>query len=384
MSRNSRVLDRYLQRWREQGLVDADLEGRLRESSAELDRSGVSNVLRSALAMLGGALILAGLTLVVGENWMALHRFAKLVGWGALLLAFLVGSRDLERRFPDRQALAEALALVAGGWVLAGIALVAQIYHLSAREPNGIWLWVALVLPAAWLMKRRATAAVLFSAITIGLALEVGEKGSIVHANTVEGPWLWLAIPLLAGTAVSVLPHPWPGLRSWVGAWTFAASQGFLLVLGSMHEGDRSDLGTGWIVAAAGLLLGLVVPARVLPWDAVTSRLLMALSLIPWVVLGHRYDRESALDFVAIAVAWIAQLVVAVLIIRAGARSGSRAWVNLGYLAVFAGVLTRYFDFFGDYLEGGAALAVTGFLLLFVLYALEKARRRTLHAEVAA
>ncbi len=75
---------------------------------------------------------------------------------------------------------------------------------------------------------------------------------------------------------------------------------------------------------------------------------------------------------------------IAILVIRAGARRGSGSWVNLGYLALLAGILTRYFDFFRDYLEGGTALALTGILLLFILYALEKARRRTLRREVPA
>jgi uncharacterized membrane protein len=96
------------------------------------------------------------------------------------------------------------------------------------------------------------------------------------------------------------------------------------------------------------------------------------------VLLGSQYDSGSWLDRVAVGIAWIVQLAVAVLVIRAGARSGSESWVNLGYLALLAGILTRYFDFFGDFLEGGAALALTGLLVLFVLYALEKARRRTL------
>lgn len=81
--------------------------------------------------------------------------------------------------------------------------------------------------------------------------------------------------------------------------------------------------------------------------------------------------------------AWIFQLGVALLVIRAGARSGSFEWVNAGYAALLAGVTTRYFDFFGNYLEGGTALALTGLLLLVVLYGLESARRRTLRKEAA-
>lgn len=383
MSRDLKVLDRHLRHWREQGLVDAELDARLRASSEALDRSGVSNVLRTALALLGGALVLAGLTLVVAENWMALPRGVKLAGWAIFLAAFVAASEEAGRRFPDRPALSEAFALAAGGWVLAGIALVSQIYHLDSRPPNGIWLWVALVLPAAWLLPRRATAAILFAGFVAGLTMEVLEKNSLAHANTIEGPWLWLAIPLLAGIAISFLPRPWPGLRAWLGAWTFAAGQVFLLVLGAVQGLDRSDLGRAGILAAAGLLAAVALPRRVLSWDALTSRILIAATLLPWSMLGERYDKGALVDGVAIGVAWVAQFAAAILVIRAGARTGSRAWVNLGYLAVLAGVVVRYFDFFGDFLEGGAALALTGAMLLFIVFALEKARRRTLHAQAA-
>jgi uncharacterized membrane protein len=97
--------------------------------------------------------------------------------------------------------------------------------------------------------------------------------------------------------------------------------------------------------------------------------------------LGFEYD-AGTIRTTAVGLAWIVQLVIAVLVIRAGAQRGSESWVNLGYLALLAGILTRYFDFFGDYLQGGFALALTGGLLLFILYALERSRRRTLQREV--
>ena len=384
MSRDLKALDRHFRHWRQQGLLDAETEARLRQSSGELDRSAAGGIVRTAVALLGGLLVLAGLTLVVAENWMRLHRGVKLAGWALLLAALLTASEMAARRFPDRRALSEALALAAGGWVLTGIALVAQIYHLDSRPPNGLWLWLALVLPAAWLLERRATAFVLFAAAVSALTLEIGERDSFIHADSAEGPWLWLAVPLLAGVAVSFVPHPWTGLRSWTGAWTFFASQSMLLVLGATGEMDETDLGRAAIVVAAGLVAALALPKRVLPWDALTSRLLIAGSLLPWSLLGQQYDKTAVIDIAAIGVSWIAQLAVAILVIRAGARMGSRTWVNLGYVAVLAGLVVRYFDFFGDFLEGGAALVLTGLMLLFVVYALEKARRRTLHVEARA
>src|SRR6185295_14693684 len=107
MGRELKLLERHFCHWREGGLIDAALEERLRLSSLQLDRQGVSTVLRTALALLGGMLVLAGLVLIVAENWMALHRGVKLAGWAALLVGFLLGSHELGRRFAARTALAE-------------------------------------------------------------------------------------------------------------------------------------------------------------------------------------------------------------------------------------------------------------------------------------
>lgn len=386
MTRDMKVLERHFRHWRERGLVSGELEAGLRGASEDLTRRSAGTVVRTALGGLGGGLLLAGLVLIIAENWEALDRGVKLGGWALLQVGFLLAAHHLGRRWPDRPYLGEALTLVAGGWVLAGIALVSQIYHLNSRPPNGIWFWLLLVLPAAWLLERRAAAAVVFVALVFGLSLEVGQDDSWFRAREAASPWLWLALPLLAAGLASWLPQKVGFVRAWVGAWVFVSANVFLLVFGAVQELDRSSLGRAWGLAVAGLLFALALPERTLPqaWDGVTSRLVLLTTLLPWIVMGSRYDRGGVLDELAVGLSWIVQLGVAILVIRAGAKGGAESWVNLGYLSLLAGILTRYFDFFGDYLEGGATLALTGALMLFVLYALEKARRRTLRGEVSA
>jgi uncharacterized membrane protein len=159
-----------------------------------------------------------------------------------------------------------------------------------------------------------------------------------------------------------------------------------MLVFGAVQKLDRTTLGGAWLVVGTAIIMALALPRRALPsaWDGLTSRLVLAIALLPWVLIGSAYDEGAVIDTLAVGLTWFLQLALAVLVIRSAARAGSTTWVNLGYLAVLAGVLTRYFDFFGDYLDGGIALALTGMLLLFILYVLEKARRRTLAKEVAA
>jgi uncharacterized membrane protein len=381
VARDLKVLDKHFARWREAGLVSAELEAQLRAASRDLSRRSAGTAVRVALACLGGGLLLAGLTLIVAENWQALPRGLKLVGWAALQLTLLLGS-DRLARVPGQRALSGALTLVAGGWVLAGIALVSQIYHLDSRPPNGIWLWLALVLPGAWLLERGSAAAVVFVALLTGLFMEAFEKDSWMHATHPDGPWLWLGLPALAGGIVSWLPRPAVLLKRLQGAWVFGASMFFLLVLGAAQELDSSSLGPAWIPAGLGVAALLALPLRLLPWDPTTSRLFVAGSLVPWVLMGAQYDAGRLPDRLGVGLSWVLQLALAVLVIRAGARGGAESWVNLGYMALLAGIVTRYFDFFGDYLEGGAALALTGVLLLGALWLLARSRRRTLATEL--
>ena len=384
MSYEESVLDRHFRHWREQALLGPELEVHLREASRGLARSRAGSVVRTALGLLGGALLLAGLILVVAENWPALPVWLKLSGWVVILALVLLGACVSERS-DARSALGEGLALVACGWTLGGIALVSQIYQLDARTPNGIWMWLALVLPAAWVLRSRAVSVAIFVALTCALALEAGASDSLVFARHPEGPWLFLAIPWLAASLVSWLPRPWTALRGWVGAWSFLAAQGFLLVLGAIQAGDRSGLWRAWILVVPGLLAALLFPRRLFPesWDATTARLFAAGTLVPWLILGAQYDATSMKDIIGVTVAWLVQPALAVLVIRTGARGGSRGWVNLGYTALLIGIVTRYFDFFGRYLEGGTALIGTGIVLLAVLYLLERSRRRTLRKGVA-
>ena len=368
------------------GLLTSEQEQSLRRASSNLDRGEANLIVRTALGALGGGLLLAGLVLIVAENWAALPRFVKLGGWAGLQCAFLYLAHDLGARFKDRPYLAEAAAFVSGGWVLAGIALVSQIYHLNSRPANGVWFWLVLTLPAAWLLERHSTAVVLSVGLTAALVLEADTRGSWLYAPQSANPWLFVSIPILVSALSSCLPHRAVLIPGWVGAWVFFVSNVFLLVFGAAQELGRTTLDGAWILVTGGVLAALVWPRRCLPevWGPVTSRLVPLLTLLPWCLMGSDYEKGALADSAAVGLSWIVQLGLAVLVIRAGARAGATGWVNVGYLALLAGILTRYFDFFGAYLEGGTALAATGVLILFVLYSLEKARRRSVSREVSA
>lgn len=380
MSSERAVLRRHLRHWQERGLVGEEQAGALLAASEELLRRNASRLVLGALAVLGAGLVLAGAGLLLAQHWLELHRFAKLGGWALLQVAFTVLAFDLGRRVPDRPALAEAAALVAGGLLLVGISLVAEIYHLDGRTANSLWLWAALVLPMSFVLERRAPAGVFGAALLAALLFEVFEPGSPVKARDVDGPWLWLALPLVAAGVAAWLPRAPQALAGVAGGWAFGFTQLALLVFGAAQDLDGSDLGRAWAVALAGLGWALWRPHDVLgaTLSVAEWRGLLVGSLAPWLLVGPGYEPGSPVDAAAVAVAWVVQLAAAVLVVRAGARAQAAGWINAGYAGVALGILVRYFDFFPNALEGGLALLVTGLLLLAVLFALERSRRLAL------
>src|SRR5688572_32938794 len=128
--KDASVVDRYLAHWRRLELLSAEQELQLRAAGAP-PAPGSGAALRTTVAVLGGALLLAGLVLVVAENWAALPPWAKLSGFALVHAALVAAAATFERRSVPH--LAEALALAACGWVMAGIALVSQIYQLESR-----------------------------------------------------------------------------------------------------------------------------------------------------------------------------------------------------------------------------------------------------------
>ncbi len=143
------TLKKDIARWEASGFVDGATANVLRRDAETFPRGGVS--FGQILSVLAAALIGAAILLIIAANWEAFPRIARVVMIFLLILGGYVGGAMLKAR--GNIGFGEALWLLAAISFGAGIALVAQMYHVSGDETQAILTWCAGTALAALVLR---------------------------------------------------------------------------------------------------------------------------------------------------------------------------------------------------------------------------------------
>jgi uncharacterized membrane protein len=177
-----------------QGVLTADAADKLRSHYGPPERATGRRWAVLLFGILGGALIGAGIILVLAHNWDDMNRpMRAAVSFLPLVTALLLAGFVLWKHAsspPWRDGVGAYWALSIG----ATISLVAQTYHISGDFPAFILTWSLAALPIVYILES-TIAAMLFA---VGITTWVGS----VHWLDRNPLWFW---PLLA----LVLPHLW-------------------------------------------------------------------------------------------------------------------------------------------------------------------------------
>ena len=135
-----------LAKWREDGLI-SDEAARKIAARYDIDLSG-ANERRSFILKLVAYLFLAlSLFTLVGANWEELPRALRLIILLGILAAVNFSGVWAQKNGKETQA--TTLFFLGNFCYGAAIVLVAQIYHLGERMPNGVLLWAVGALALA-------------------------------------------------------------------------------------------------------------------------------------------------------------------------------------------------------------------------------------------
>lgn len=386
-----------------QGLIDAGTQTALRSLAQEEEKGrGVLN-LAAVLGWLGAAVAALGVILLVSANWASIPDALKLGGLVGLLAAAHGTALWIRFSGSDLHRTAEALHFLGAALFLAGIGLVAQIYNLDERPPNGVLLWLVAILPLAVLLRSPAISLlVIFATLlwahmegdfssspvrmprysfTCNLMLEIGMGAALVGFSAL----LRDAEPRIAG------------LMRGVGAFVLFASL-YLLTFYRHFSGLEGD---GSPVLPAGFLLlgaaGLAVGARRLAPESAWFRdrlvVLMALALLvsggalaadlgvvprgeDLIFFNFGWNRTfDYAEWGFSLAAWVVWFFFALWCVGFGGVSRRKGYLNAGVLAVGLGIVTLFFDLIGSLATTGTIFLLGGIVLLGTGWGMERWRR---------
>jgi uncharacterized membrane protein len=342
------------------------------------------------ISFVGAILVACGIILLISANWEQIPRGIK-IGVGLLLMLGAHGGGWYLREVNGQhRKTGEALHLVGSGLFLGNIALIGQIYHLSARPPNAILLWWAGIAALPWLLRSKAQHILALLAFGLWFGMEINEQGSLIYFGGDEYQLLLYALlglvylgggyclrrtsfaefaspteklGLLALTAASY-PLTWgvfdrnQAALAAVSPWIFPALAALAVVAVALGVSTLPDLSREWRLTWGLALAGTV------------ALLAGALYVAPHWSVSH--DRHAA------GYHWVCSGVLflfCLLQIQVGVQRRSEFMLNLGVAFIALIIIAAYISLFGSMARTGLVFLGGGvFLILFGIY-LEKKRR---------
>src|SRR5262245_24447046 len=360
-------LDRKLARWESAGLIDGTTRARIRA----FEQSERGPIAWYALGVLGAGTVALGVLSVVAANWDGIPGSVKLAADLLIALGLAVATYVAVRRRAGWPA--EVLITLFYGFTLASIALVGQVYQLTAPMYQALVAWSAATLPLVLLGRSQALAALAVAGIAVTHAMSVSPLIEFLHPGGGANRDLWATV-LFASPLVYVplARVPWL-MRSrpvfsrtvTVLAWMAVLVLGFALQFGWYTDVERDHV-LGWSLgatAAVAAAIALALPRLYPDMEARPRRGLVAIVAFAWLtlLLNSAIPRPSA-DVVGavLQVVWL----------------GLFAWtsIQLGLVRAFniltaliaLRVLAIYFEVFGSLLSTGVGLITGGALTLVV------------------
>ena len=372
------VADRFASRlaaevpgWIRDGLVSAEQGARLL-ARYPIDAGWLGRP-AALFALIGGALVAAGLALVISHNWEDIHRWVKLGGLIALMLAAYAGALRLRDRGYRR--LAEGLFVVGGSLVLIGIALIGQIYNLSGHPADAVLLWWVLLLPLGYVLPSLAMIALGWGGVAAWLLTALGDSGTALGAAAQRNGIVWL-VTIAAAGVVSLGLGVLHGDGEYRRIRQLLEQVGLLAILGGFLTFGFQTAWTQWSMGSCRCASPAVAAVLVV---ALVLLLLYLAAVMVAVYLGPPERALRALRLLAWGLLFGASLGLMLL----GARWDRPAWINWSVVAVGGQALARYMDLFGSMLQTSALFFSAGALVLLLGWGLERMRRRMLEVAVA-
>lgn len=400
-------LDRLLEEARHRGILEAAAADQIRSIAREREHRGGLLSLAGVLGLLGAAALGLGVILLISANWNGIPDHLKIGGFLILFAGVHAGGLWIRWKGLDYRRTAEALHSLGALLFIAGVGLIAQIFHLDGSPPQAVMLWLVAIAPLVWLLSSPGITVLVIFAATLWFHLQGSMSGSFFRIVDSFSAHLLIELGLGLGALgfSAALRRIEPAISAALSACGGLMIFGALYLLGFYrHFGtsfwDDEISGYGWlplaalVIGAVGMAAGWIRFAEESP--TLRPRLLAvvgALLVFSLLILGVEtrvipsgpdlaffnfgWDKTySTAEWSLSLVAWALWFLLALGAVAFGTTSGRAAFLNLGVAGVGLGIITRFFDLVGGLAETGFLFVVGGAVLLATAWFTERWRKR--------
>ena len=164
-------------------ILGAETAEALRSLAKEQAREGGALTLASVLGWLGGGAVVLGIILLIGSNWDGIPDLFKIAAFLVLMGGTHAVGFTITRLGLPYERTAAAFHFIGGGLFLGGVGLIAQIYNLHGRPPNGVLLWLVSLIPLVILLKSSSLSLLSVFAFVLWAHLEGDQNGSVLELH---------------------------------------------------------------------------------------------------------------------------------------------------------------------------------------------------------
>jgi uncharacterized membrane protein len=201
-SEQRRWLVGQMDHWKSSGIVSAEQTSRILELYESQEQMTDRQQSAALTTLMGVAAFLVGLgvLLLIGYNWEAMPDALKLLIIFGVVTGTQLTALHLHFRREARW-LSEVAFLMGCLFYGAGIFLVAQIFHLNAHYPDGVWWWAVGVLPFALCLETPLLHGLLAALLALWCGMEIigfSNLGMWLFGRWGQFPNIALSLPVLA------------------------------------------------------------------------------------------------------------------------------------------------------------------------------------------
>lgn len=328
------------------------------------------------ISLFGGIAIILGAILIVSHNWHQISNLIKISAYILILIAFQASAYLFRETNPK---ISHIIYFIVAGYILLGVGLISQIYHLTNTNGVVYLIWFFMILPMAILLNNKWISLMslfgfyLWININANLNFKTNLQSQIIFATTISS-----SLILLSRTFYRIKDH-----------FNHAQCIGYIIlgfmtfVMGfkdfyPMVNLKSSHLGLhpitiiiivfNAICLAINLIKNFQAKAKFSYIIQLPESIILVLNLLP---LFTHLDQKILVSILY----WITWFWGSLAMIYKGEIERSKRLINIGVWCIMIGLIARSIDLVGTMLFTGSMFMFFGIILIIIAYAGEKYRK---------